>query len=116
LTLVAKERVKEKSIRRSTEEIIEFVVKETELKNPGYTINPTYSSLFVNIEKVTILLRVKNSTAFATDDEFDCNKRWIARSWCGVGSGMRRRLLSDGMWTIATPIGGRSGLGKKQAE
>jgi hypothetical protein len=29
---------------------------------------------------------------------------------------MRRRLSSDGMWTIATPIGGRSGLGKNQAE
>ena len=76
-------------------------------------INPTYSSLFVNIEKVTILLRVKNSTAFATDDEFDRKKRWIARSWCGGGSGMRRRLSSDAMWTIATPIGGRLGLGKK---
>ena len=70
----------------------------------------------MDIEKDTILLRVKNSTAFATDDEFDRNKRWIARSWCDGGSGMSRRLSSDGMWTIATPIGGRSGLEKKQAE
>jgi len=46
---------------------------------------------------MTILLRVKNSTAFATDDEFDRNKRWIARSWCGGGAGMRRRLSSNGV-------------------
>ena len=39
-------------------------------------------SLFMIITYITILFRVKNSTAFATDDEFDCNKRWIVRSWC----------------------------------
>ena len=48
------------------------------------TVIPTWKpELFVIIreyKKVTILLRVKNSTAFATDDEFDRNKRWIASS------------------------------------
>ena len=37
--LVAKERVKEKSIRHSTEEIIEFVVRKIETKNPGYKVS-----------------------------------------------------------------------------
>ncbi len=62
----------------------------------------------MNIEKVTILLRVKNSTAFATDNEFDCNKRWIVSPWCGGGTGMRTGQASHGMartnvlmrWTV----------------
>jgi hypothetical protein len=43
--LVAEERVKEKSIRRSTEEIIAFVVEETELKNPGYKVSLCKSTI-----------------------------------------------------------------------
>jgi hypothetical protein len=54
-------------------------------------INPTYSSLFLNIKKVTILLRVKNSTAFATDDEFDRNKRvHNVINWSGGGRRLSR--------------------------
>jgi hypothetical protein len=52
-------------------------------------VNPSYSSLCMIIAYTATLLRVKNSTAFATDDEFDRNKGWIVRSWCGGGTGMR---------------------------
>jgi hypothetical protein len=58
----------------------------------------------VNIKKVTILLRVKNSTAFATDDEFDRNKRWIASSSGSGGTGVRRRLSSNGVRRSVYPL------------
>ena len=55
------------------------------------------------IATIDILLRVKNSTAFARDDEFDRNKRSITRSWCGGGTGMRRRLSSIGVRRSVDP-------------